>query len=441
MTFFWKNILKLNLKQNKKVTVKNPNDFYASHLNKNQNGSAIIMAMFFFTVASFVVFQLSQETLTESTLANQEIKKLKSYYSAQAGVEMALLRIKSYQEAKVNLSQLGEAAANQFSSKLDLIWQFPLPWPLPFTDDSLSTITKQDGEEVTEESLIKNLTFYHEIRDSGSKLDLNSLGSSVESISEVTMESLMRSFKNLLLTDENFNDTHSEQSIQEVLNNVADWVDPDSESRNRGAENQFYDSETQRGYPRNQSFLALSELLLVAKMDDLIYEKLRTLGTVYGTFGVNVNTADRDTLFSIDEQFTEYTVEEFIKLREEYKERSGQDLNKDQFDSILDQIGFRNIEEVHATGIPILFSPLSSFTIESSGISGEIETIIKADVLDAIALKEIFVTQLDKSAKPETDEDETPQNPEDAQKQNTQQKKTKIAPKGRPFVVHIEITN
>jgi|GEM_PF-2162291 len=436
MTSFIKNILKQKFKNKKSIA------FLTTQNKKKQKGSAIIMAMFFFTVASFVVFQLSQETLTESTLANQEIKKLKSYYSAQAGVEMALLRIKSYQEAKINLNQLGEAAANQFGSKLDLIWQFPLPWPLPFTDDSLSTITKQDGEEVTQESLIKNLTFYHEIRDSGSRLDLNSLGSPVESISKVTMESLMRSFKNLLLTDENFQDAHSEQSIQEVLNNVADWVDPDRESRNGGNENQFYDSETQRGYPRNQSFLALSELLLVAKMDDLIYEKLRTLGTVYGTFGVNVNTADRDALFGIDEQFTEYTVEEFIKLREEQKERSGQDLNKDQFDSILDQIGFRNIEEVHASGIPILFSPLSSFSIESSGISGEIETIVKVDVLDAIALKEIFVTQLDKSAKPETDDDEdTPTDPNEAKKQKAQSKTKKIAPKGRPFVVHIEITN
>jgi type II secretory pathway component PulK len=408
---------------------------------KNQKGSAIIMAMFFFSVASFVVFQLSQETLTESTLANQEIKKLKSYYAAQAGLEMALLRIKSYQEAKVNLSKLGEAAATQFGSKLDLVWQFPLPWPLPFTDDSLSTITKQDGEEVTKESLIKNLTFYHEIRDSGSRLDLNSLGSSVQSISEVTMESLMRSFKNLLATNETFRRAHSEQSIQEVLNNIADWVDPDTESRNGGSENQFYDAESQRGYPRNQSFLALSELLLVAKMDDLIYEKLRDLGTVYGTFGVNVNTADRDALFSINEQFTEYTVEEFIKLREEQKERSRQDLNKAQFDSILGQIGFRNIEEVHASGIPILFSPLSSFTVESSGITGEIETIIKADVLDAIALKEIFVTQLDKSAKPETDEDNIPADPSGAKKETTTHTRTQVAPQGRPFVVHMEITN
>ena len=125
-----------------------------SRVKPNERGAAIIMALFFFTIATFVIFQLSQETLTESTLSGQEIKKIKSYYAAQAGMEMALLRVKSYQEAKANIGKLGKGIGEQFEGQLDLIWNFPLPWPLPMTGDDLSTITKQEGTAITKKSLI-----------------------------------------------------------------------------------------------------------------------------------------------------------------------------------------------------------------------------------------------------------------------------------------------
>jgi len=410
--------------------------------NSDQQGAAIIMALFFFTLASFVVFQLSQETLTESTLAGQELKKIQSFYSAQAGLEMALLRIKAFQEAKVSASKLGQGIAGQIEGKLDIIWQFPLPWPLPLTDDSLSTIARQEGEEVTNESLISKLNFIHTIKDSGTQLDLNSLGSPIETISEASMESLMRSFSSFIRNDEEFRDLHSEQSVKEVLNNIADWVDPDEESRNGGSESQFYTDEDQVNYPRNQSFMSFSELLLVAEMDDAIYDKLRSLGTVFGTFGVNVNTAGKDTLMSIDEQFTDYTTDEFIKRRTENKAQTGQDLDRGQFDDILYQLGFRNIEDIHSSGLPILFSPLTAFYIESSGVHGEIETIINAHVIDALSLKDIFVTQLDKSASKGVGEEEQDQDSDQEpqqQKDKADEGPTPQAPQGKPFIIHMEI--
>ena len=412
--------------------------------NEKELGAAIIMALFFFTIATFVIFQLSQETLTESILSGQEIKKLKSYYAAQAGLEMALLRIKSYQEAKVSIRQLGQSFSDQFKGKLDLIWQFPLPWPLPMTDDSLSTITKQEGEKVTKKSLISKLNFFHEIQDSGAKIDLNSLGSPIKTVSDATMDSLMRSFESLLLNNEEFQDVHSRETIKEVLNHVADWVDPDQESRNGGNERQFYPNESQQGYPRNQSLMTMSELLLVADMDDLIYDTLKSLGTVYGTFGINVNTAEKAALMSIDPQFTDFNTDEFIKQREELKAQTGQNLNKDQFDDLLYQLSFRNIEDIHSSGIPILFSPLSTFYIEASGVQGEIETILKAYVVDVLVLKDIFVTQLNKSAAPDNDEDsEEEKKPNSAGKatpSSPANKDSRQAPRGRPFVVHIEVS-
>lgn len=420
---------------------------------KHQKGAAIMMALFFFTIASFVVMQLSQETLTESTLSGQDIKKVKSYYSAKAAQELALLRIKAYHEAKASLDQMGKNVPPQALQQLSLIWQFPLPWPLPFPED-FSTIAKEESEKTTKESLIKNLNFFHEITDTSNKLDLNSLGSPIKTISEATVENLLRSFDSILRQDEEFSRIHSYDTVREAINNIADWIDIDSESRNGGSESRPYPYEDQRGYPRNQSLMTMSELLLIDKVDELIYEKLQDLGTIYSSFGINVNTADKTTLMGLDEQFTDYTTDEFIRRRTEIKNESGQDLDKNLFDSLLTDLGFRGIDEIHTRGMPIVFSPVSSFYIEASGVVGEVETIIKSYVINPVALKEIFITQLDKSNSSNdpddrgggTDPDDTTPppagNPSPTQPSTTpapSASTTPKAPEGRPFVIHSEI--
>ena len=418
-----------------------------------QTGAAIMMALFFFTIASFVVMQLSQETLTESTLSGQDIKKVKSYYSAKAAQELALLRIKAYHEAKASLDKLGKNVPPEALQQLSLIWQFPLPWPLPFPED-FSTIAKDESEKTTQESLIKNLNFFHEISDTSTKLDLNSLGSPIETISEATIENLMRSFESILREDEEFSRVHSYDTVKEALNNIADWIDEDTESRNGGGENRPYPYDDQKGYPRNQSLMAMSELLLIDKVDELIYEKLQNLGTIYSSFGINVNTANKQTLMGLDEQFTDYTTDEFIKRRTEIKNETGQDLDKNYFDSILTDLGFRGIEDIHSKGVPILFSPVSTFYVEASGVEGEIETLIKSYVINAEALKEIFITQLDKSSsskEPDQTEDtnpaadENPADPTDTAAATPtptappETASTSKVPTGRPFVIHTEI--
>lgn len=428
------------------------NSSFTNH--KKQRGAAIMMALFFFTIASFVVMQLSQETLTESTLSGQDIKKVKSYYSAKAAQELALLRIKAYHEAKASLDKLGENVPPEATQQLALIWQFPLPWPLPFPED-FSTIAKEESEKTTQESLIKNLKFFHEITDTSNKLDLNSLGSPIETISKATVENLLRSFDSILREDEEFSRVHSLDTVREAINNIADWIDEDSESRNGGGESRPYPYEDQRGYPRNQSLMTMSELLLIDKVDELIYEKLQNLGTLYSSFGINVNTANKVTLMGLDEQFTDYTTEEFIRRRSEIKNQTGQDLNKSLFDSILTDLGFRGIDEIHSKGVPIVFSPVSSFYVEASGVVGEVETLIKSYVINPQALKEIFISQLDKSNSsqdpdqteqppPATDDDTTqdPVDPVTGTPPATAPTETATAsqvPAGRPFVIHTEI--
>lgn len=409
---------------------------------KNQRGAALMMALFFFTIVSFVVTQLSNETLTESTLAGRHLKKLKARYAAQAGFEMALLRIKAYQTAKAATSSLPKEQQTAIDQKLSMIWQFPMPWPLPIPDDA-GMIAKDDGEEVLEESLISKLSFDHIINDAGQKLDLNSLGSPIKTISDRTLASLEKSFEQALEQDRELSSEHSLDSVKIVLNNVADWIDPDDESRNGGgSEKNNYTYEDQRGYPRNGSFMSMSELMLVDDMDDLIFNHLKKLVTAHGTFGINVNTAEKDVLMALDAQFDEETTAKFIERRSEIQ-AAGASLVRSSFDDLLDELGFSEIQEMHTKGIPILYSPNSSFEVVSTGRVGNIESVITAYVVDASALKEIFTEQIiesdkDPSTPPPAGGGQTP--PAGGAASPAAPPKKMPPPKGKPFVVHLEAT-
>jgi len=434
----------LSSRKKKKIKEKNRQN----KIKNKERGAALMMALFFFTIVSFVVTQLSNETLTESTLASRHIKKLKARYAAQAGFEMALLRIKAYQTAKAATSSLPKEQQTAIDQKLAMIWQFPLPWPLPIPDDA-GIISKDESEGVLEESLISSLSFDHIIQDSGQKIDLNSIGSPIKTISEKTIESLEKSFVQALEQDRELSSEHSLDSIKIVLNNIADWIDPDDESRNGGgSEKNNYSFEDQRGYPRNGSFMSMSELMLVDQMDDLIFGHLKKLVTANGTFGINVNTAEKDVLMALDPQFDEDTTQRFIERRAEIQ-IAGASLVESSFDDLLDELGFSNIPDIHSKGIPILYSPLSSFEVTSTGRVGNVESVIIAHVIDATALKEIFTQQIiesDKDPNKPGGSTSNPQNPAPSTPTTTGAPPTppnspqkKPPPKGKPFIVHLEV--
>lgn len=401
---------------------------------KKQKGAAIMMALFFFTIAAYIVTELSKETLTEAIVAGRDLKKLRSYYSAKAGLEIALLRIKAYQTAKSSLSSLGKDLPQGVDQQLNMVWQFPLPWPIVLPDGA-GTILEDENNKVLNESLISKMTFFHEIKDSAEKVNLNNLGSPVERLSNRTLDSLLVYFQRELESNEKLSKEHSLDSIKEVLNNVADWVDPDDESRNGSSEKSLYPYEDQRGYPRNASLMSMSELMLVAKMDDLIFDVLSKTSTVHGSLGINVNSASKDVLMTLDPQFTEAATKEFIAKRAEIQNAGGQ-LDESSFDNLLNDIGFRNIDEIHNQGLLITYSPMASFHIVSSGTVGKVETVIEAYVSDGPTLIDALVEELDKK---EEDGSNPPPVGKPKSTASTTKKKKSPPLKGRPLITHMSV--
>jgi general secretion pathway protein K len=153
--------------------------------------------------------------------------------------------------------------------------------------------------EMPVENILKGFSGKVVIRvvDENGKFNLNSLIWPNGTTNEAAFDSFIRLLKNLNL-DEN------------IAYRVADWIDRDLEPRRtdseEGAKNDYLDS--------------VDELLLIKGIDSQAYDKLSSLVTAYGIQQVynnliNINTASRAVIMSLDDNITEALAERVINYR------------------------------------------------------------------------------------------------------------------------------
>ncbi|MFA5794822.1 MAG: general secretion pathway protein GspK [Candidatus Brocadiia bacterium] len=103
----------------------------------------------------------------------------------------------------------------------------------------------------------------------------------INTASQKVLETLFKNRYDLLTPSE----------AESIANAIIDWRDEDSNERQGGAENNYYQSLS-NPYPcKNKPFDFIEELLLVKGITDDIYDKVRDIITVYGDGRVNINTA------------------------------------------------------------------------------------------------------------------------------------------------------
>ncbi|MCK5725471.1 MAG: type II secretion system minor pseudopilin GspK [Thiotrichaceae bacterium] len=111
---------------------------------------------------------------------------------------------------------------------------------------------------------------------------------------------------------------HDEQS-NELIDNLADWIDQDSRVRDRGAESSYYQTLKPAYLPANSEMVSPSELRLVKGFDQLISQEpedkkskkpppkpksiteliLPFISTLPQNTPINVNTASREVILSL----------------------------------------------------------------------------------------------------------------------------------------------
>lgn len=357
----------------------------------NNKGMAILLALSSMAIMLILAVSVSYDTQVEYQVAAQKVNRLKAHYAAKAGVEISLFRILIYKKAVAALGDnLQKAPALQ--GLINMIWQFPFSWPPVVTDD-MNAVAKDKIQSTVKESFMDS-QYATTIEGEGGKIDINDLGSPVKEIAEGTYKSVLQIFAVEVENNRSFSDKYRSERFEELVNNLADWVDEDNEGRNRGSEDQLYEQprDSQIKLPPNRAFRTLEELRMAAGMNDDFFNLLKDRVTVYGTKGINPNNASELVLKGLDPQINDEVVGKIIARRSN-PEKGGPFRDSEDFFSFISTLGV-NTKGIQGLKIPLYFDAEYNFRIISVGKQANILNEIQAITFDVDNLSQRYADYL-----------------------------------------------
>lgn len=396
---------------------------------KNERGVALILVMFTVVLITYIVTEILYETHVDYTVNANAVNRVKAYYAAKSGLELSLLRIKMFKKV---MNQFGAQIPEGQKGILDMIWQLPFSWP-PLIPSSAGLEKDLIKEKLKESSMEASYTTT--ISDEGSKIDINDLGSPSKNLREITKKLLMQIFENLKANDETWARKHDRLNYEEVINNMADWVDGDLEGSGGSSDERavFSSIKSDPKYPPNRSFRTIEEIRLVPGMNEEIYSQLKDKITVYGTRAINPNHASADLLKALDPSITNEIASKILTRREDQEQGPFKD--EASFWSFVNAEGGRVSEETQKS-IPLIFSQVTNFRVKSIGEMANTIREIEAVVFDFSSVSETIAARLQTEAnKAQGLENQSP--PDKTAKNNNQKSSTnEPLPKGPPRVVY-----
>jgi type II secretory pathway component PulK len=404
----------------------------------SEKGVALMMALFFTTVISFLLFEISKETLYEAISASQRIHELRAYYAAKAGEDVSLLRIKAFQMIKSQIDSAGDMG-KPFADKANIIWEFPFVWP-PVLPDGSPLNAQNELKTTLTETFFKKVSYAPLIQDMGGLIDINNLDSPSKALAESTKKLILELYRKKIEADDNFSKEYNIDEVTIVINNMIDWIDEDQESLNGGGESAIYTSRQLLNIPPNQHFKVLSEILLVEGMNQELFSVIEKSITTLGNPGINVNAAEKEVLMSLDPRMNDDTVNELIRRR--------QDIEHGPFnESLLQELiqeKLGDFSSFNPSKIPILYTAVANFRIESIGTSGKITKTLISHVYDQTELLENMVAGLkkeydEKNPNPNAPANQNQTNPNSTTSTTTTKKAARVIPPGPPPVVYRKV--
>lgn len=391
-------------------------------LNSNR-GVAILIALFSIMIMIFVAVEISYETSVEYVVTGSDYHKIKAYQAAKAGVDLSLLRIQVYRNLISNYGQQLKGSQQM----VDQIWQFPFTWP-PALPKDLTRVDKDAiGEAVTNSFM--GATYITTIESEGSKIDINDLGSHSEVLKKNTYNLLKQMIQNRIDQDDDWAKNHRDFRIDELLNNITDWIDEDTDSLNGGDERSKYPDIQSDDIPPNRPFKTLRELQMVDGMTDEIFKTLLPNITVYGTKGINVNQASKNVLKSIHPTVTDEIAQKI--LDHIHNPDEGPFTSLDDFKNFTgNQINWPEIDKAQ---VPLYFGSEYNFRITSIGMYSKSTSKIVAITYDFDTVKSKLKEFMDKENQEKNPSQSGNPAPTPTPTPSTQQQQVQV---GKPRIVY-----
>ena len=327
---------------------------------------AALMTVLALTAAVGVILQkVWTDSRMEHLSARRALHDLRAKYNAQSGMELSLLRLRIFKEAKQVL--IGNKQAAFFKPYLDLIWREPLVWPLPVPAE-ISEADRQILQKTQADSFLEG-GYAAEILPEDGKLNLNLLADPVEYLRTWTA----LSFVALLQRKE----AMSREDSFLILGKVEDWTDRNNERISGGLE------DADAGF-RNRSFLFLEELRLIPGVTAEIYNLKSPFVTVSAAPGWNVNYAPRELLEAagLSEDTAAAVLARTTPSSPHYSPFSA----KEDFCDFLTEQGddlCSFFQAQYETNAMLKFDPPSNFLIRGRGFFRNSESRYEALIYDA----------------------------------------------------------
>ena len=177
-----------------------------------KKGVALILAITSLMLMVYIATEVSKDSLIEYAVNAQELNKIKTYYAARSGMQVALLRVKLFQQASRLTLPPG------FGKYLEQIWKFPFSWPLPISAD-INAVDKDSMKKTNEESFM-DASYVHTIEDEGTKIDLNDLVSPSKTLQAVTKTQILNIFLQKIESDDEFRQNYQNVRFEELVNHI-----------------------------------------------------------------------------------------------------------------------------------------------------------------------------------------------------------------------------
>jgi len=251
-----------------------------------EGGTALIMTLLIIATLAGLTIGFSGESGVELTLAGYTRDRYKAYLVARSGIEEAMALIANDEELEMD--------------SLNEEWH------------QLETLSVLEGLGD------QGITLSGSVVDESGKINLNLLRKEDGEIDERREDQLRRLFTVLGLKEE-------------MVNPLLDWLDEDDVERQDGAEAYWYQN-LEEPYPcANSAFLTPGQIFLVKGMRPLEqFEGKRLLDyvTIYSDGKVNINTAPREVLESLNESLDSAMAAAIVEYRQEEDFMSIDDLRK-----------------------------------------------------------------------------------------------------------------
>lgn len=396
----------------------------------SKRGIALIMATTSLVLMNYIAMEIMYESSVEYIINSQNLHRIRAYYAAKAGLDMALLRLKIYFKIAPTVKSL----VGQNVQMLDQIWKFPFSWPLKIPT-AATTITKDDLEKAKKESLLDDAQYDTSIELEGTKIDINDLNSPAKSLRELTKKQIVNLFENKKKADKAFFDKYANLRVEEdFINPLIDWMSDKSASMNGGSKKEGYQEFESDKFPPNRAFITVDELRLAKGMKDDLFAVIRSAITVYGMKAINVNKIPAEVIKSLDPNITDAAVKKVIEFREDPKrgpfKKPTQGQESDFWDILEREVRLND----ETKKIPITYDDYYNYMIVSKGTSSKTSKTITAIVVDIDKQAETVSKYMKDEQLQSQPHPTTPQTP--GPNTSSTQNKTPSTTKGPPRIVY-----